>query len=267
MLSLKLYGYGSLYWGGVQHEKPAVYSLLDTNQYTTQSMKANDIGPSYRVSDTDSKNVQKKTGVYIHLSVKQSLHDVLANIEIDNNSSESYFLHKQNLPARYSIAQKKIKNCSNMFLITAENIRLDYLGGSCEYYSINDRNAWVELPAKKNIRFTVKLNDDYVFLKGVNFYNIGTLEYTMVNTAWFTRQRINELLFLILNFKSECFDDENKITSYDRDKCDSNNENDIEYHLFRFGIDGGNTDSFQFRSNQVSIELDEGKISSLLEGR
>lgn len=74
---------------------------------------------------------------------------MFAAVLIKNDSSRSYYVHKQNLPVTYSIVSGGTGYCSDMFLITTNNIRLDYLGGRCEYNDNTDRDTWIVIPAKK----------------------------------------------------------------------------------------------------------------------
>ncbi|HCB2206799.1 TPA: hypothetical protein MYR09_001827 [Citrobacter farmeri] len=261
VLTLKLYGYGSLYWGGERHKSPAVYPLRDSNQYLTYGVSESENGPSYKLSDSESESIQRKIQIYANLKVKQVSNDVRATVRFVNDSKQSYYVHKQNLPAQFSIAQKNINSCSNMFLITNGNITLDYIGGRCEFYSNTERNTWLELPAKRTIKFMSNLNNDYVFLKGKNIYNIGSLEYTIVSENWFLKNKINHLLFLILNFKSNNSMSEDSIASVHLEDEDNNG---IEYHLLKYGFDGGGGDAFILRTNQVSIKLDGDKIAPIM---
>ncbi len=266
-VTLNLYGYGSLYWGGGKHKKPEVYPLTQSVHYVNDDVLSGAIKHFYKKNDKDNQNEQANAGIYFILNVKQYLGNVIATVLIRNDSSLTYYVHKQNLPVSYSILSGSTGYCGDMFLITTSNIRLDYLGGRCEYNDNTDRNSWIVIPAKKELKLVTKLNESYAFPKKTLRYNIGSLEFSLVNENWFIRKTIFEKLFSILNFNSSCFVYNNQHYVFDGNGyCEDGRGNNVESFLLSLGFYDYNNDSFLLRTNQVIIEIDGRKISSAFDG-
>ncbi|MRS17517.1 hypothetical protein GJV06_21795 [Enterobacteriaceae bacterium RIT691] len=265
---LRQYGYGLLKWNGTTHKNPEIYPLLESNWYVTEETKASDIGPFFKTSDAESDAEQARSGVKLNLEIKQKRGYIFAIVSFSNKSTQSYFIHKHDLPASYLDASMRSSFCSNIFLITTDGIRLDYLSGWCEYESNYDRDAWVEIPAGKVIYFTARLNDGYSFPSGIRRYNIGTMEFSLVNNRWFLEGKINSTLFSILTQKDRCEVGTEINYLLDRVKeCDSNGNNNIEEFMISFGYYGGNENSYYFRSNQKVVVIDGRKVKSIYDGK
>ena len=262
-VTLRKYGYGKLYWNGVLHKKPELYPLLESKRYITPDTPPSGVPPFYKTSDLESENMQLDTKVILHLSINQKNGDVFAIVKIENNSTKSYFMSMRNLPKFNSKKMTNSLPCSEMFLITADNIRLDYLGGKCSHSSYQERDSWVEIFAGKSLSYRVKLNDTYEFPSGKMRYNIGTLEYSMVNEKWFIEQNSNVAFFSIMNKNEMCDEEEYSMRMINPDKANCSYADDadnIEGFLSKYNFNGGDLNGFILRSNQIITEIDGDEI-------
>ncbi|EAN4680372.1 transposase, partial [Salmonella enterica] len=162
------------------------------------------------------------------------------------------------------------------FIITTDDILLKYLGGRFDYGGDFERDDWIEVHPKKTIFFTQVLNDNYEFLPGKRIYNIGSLEYAVVNEGWFIDKSIYSNLISITKPKADNCHVKEK-ASYVLKKrllCMSHlrgKELSLEQILGSFGFHNfytinGNK-SFRIRTDQIVVEIDGDKISSLYEKR
>lgn len=197
-------GFGRLVWDGERHDKPMAWRYF-------KDRSDGWIYSGYRISDSESVAEQKKHALYVNLAVKQKGKYVLASVTFKNESIQPYFIHQSRIPSRYLRFFYPL--CSNAFLIKTDGILLDYLGSRCEFTDhIHDKlTSWRKINPGKEYHFTIKLNDvytdsstsayAYVFPEGVRRYNIGSLEYSIVNENWFIQQSMYELAFNLLDFK------------------------------------------------------------------
>lgn len=141
---LKEYGYGSLYWRGQKHNKPNIYNLLESNEYIPEGTPVSEIGQNYIITQDENKKLQSIIGISSNLFVKIKGNNVIAEVKFLNNSNKSLYIHKKNIPLSNG------KLCDNRFLITTDNIELDYLGGWCNYGAELLTHDWHEIPEKKH---------------------------------------------------------------------------------------------------------------------
>lgn len=221
----------------------------------------------YNISDSKSKLEQSKRGIYVHLEVRQEGSNVIAEVNFYNRSHHSYFIFKNNIGL--SNGDGFYPLCDDAFMVTTEGIRLDYLGMFCAFDSnqyIDEKINWLEIPAGNAYSFTINLNDVYNFLPEKRRYNIGSLEYIIVNNDWFTEQLIYGYygtLFSILDWQYMCKVNEGGNYIEKRWLCESDAARDdksAQSFLRRFdydGLDRGNY--FKIRTNQVVIDVDGDK--------
>ncbi|HBA6820089.1 TPA: hypothetical protein J1W43_003791 [Escherichia coli] len=244
--------YGRRGWDGEKYEKASIYPLPE--QY-----------PRYSVSDAENIKTKRLINVVLDLSITKERDSILAVVRLKNNSNKHIFIREIEFSA-----------LSMNFLITTDNILLKYLGGRFDYGGNFDRNDWVELYPGKMISLTQKLNDNYEFLPGKRLYNIGSLEYSVVNEQWFIERSIfKNLISVISPETNSCNVRENTplvlkerwlcLPDYgEREVSLEKLLKDLEFYTFDT-IDVNN--SFRIRTNQVLVEIDAGKISSLYEKR
>jgi len=264
------YGYGRINWGDKRSslERPEIYPLQDSYEYQQLSVvepniTINTLPPHYIISDDENKSNQDKYKISVQLSVQQQISGrVLASIYFDNRSTQNYFILKDRLPRKWRDGFGAM--CDASFLITTNQIKLDYLGRYCEFESIELKNYWQKIPAGNNFSSSVLLDLPYEFLLGRHRYNIGSIEYFVVNDEWFIDQWIYKSFFSILEglntpqtHKGGCF--------YLHKVCyDENNPKEkdtLKFFLKRFGFEGKRVDSsFEIRTNQVVLEIDGDKL-------
>lgn len=186
---LTKYAYGALYWAGKRHEIASVYRIEDTPGYDYSQG-----GGVYSIGDNESDDLKKDNNVNLFLNVYSNPHDIFAEVHVNNkNGKYSFFISRKNIPLNDRVM------CENMFRITTENIKLDYLGDVCDFGDELNKNSWVEIKPMGKYVFKVKLNDFYKFVPGNHRYDIGSLEFMIVNEKWFIDSSINEHLFDILS--------------------------------------------------------------------
>lgn len=253
---LNKYGYGSLIWDGIKHDKPEIWPYpLPENQANYARYH------SYEISDTQNFINQLKYEINIELTIQQKKNDLFALVQFHNNSPHNYFIHRSKLsvddPIFYPL-------CSNAFSINTDNIHLNYLKQRCQLDSEREKDNWQLIPAGNAYSFSVKLNDAYAFPPGLRRYNIGSLEYTIVKEEWFIEQSINNLFLSILEWKYSCMekDGENYVIKA-RNVCDPY-RNNIQEILLELGLDGVDYDNhFIARTNQCVIMIDGSTLKSI----
>ncbi|HED3664687.1 TPA: transposase, partial [Citrobacter freundii] len=152
--------------------------------------------------------------------------------------------------------------CGSSFLITTDNVKLDYLGHSCDFG--NDiQDWWLEIESGESFSYTIPLNRAYEFLPGKHQYQIGSLEYPIITKEWFSEKNMYNKMFSIFNWRSSC----SMKTDYPlvlkrrflcpRYEVDKNN---LRRVLNNFGFNGNSSNYyFEIRTNQVSILIDANK--------
>lgn len=257
------YGYGfSRGYISVVDGKPMFYPLLNEERY-------NFLYPGYLVSSKESKEIQSDLGIDIKLAVEARSGNVQTNVIFNNASGQSFFVHKRYLPDVYKIKNGAIVSelCSQTFLVVTDNSRLDYMGALCDYDYDLDPNSWVEIKSGKAFSFTVDLNRSYIFPPGYRKYNIGTLEYPIVNKKWFTVQNVYKEMFDIFNWKYECRIERPKNYLALGSDCVNDVDNSMEFFLLNLSLSGGNDNIFNVRSNQVVVNINGDDIQSLLKNK
>ncbi|WP_330986213.1 MULTISPECIES: transposase [Enterobacterales] len=264
------YGYGKIYWGDKSSTfDPAIYPLKDSYAYDKlmqrqpRATTAN-LNPYYDVNEWDNNQTQKDRAIVASLKVWQKKHDVLSQVKIHNESGRSYFIYRGGLPSLAGPVSFGVM-CGSDFRLTTGDIKLDYLGHSCDFG--NDlQNNWVEIESGDELSFIVKLNLAYEFLPGKHQYQVGSLEYEVVTKEWFTEVISNATMFSIFNRRSECpIKTELPIVIKEQSLCPQYEfrTNDLESIMNDLGFDGDNSNNyFQIRTNQVSITIDADENTS-----
>lgn len=266
------YRYGKLYWNGVM-DKLGVYprvepTRLDYYDYY-DDLSAYAVFQYYTISKNESQYNQDKNKIYFHLSVHQKKNIVAATVVLSNKSQRSYFVHRLTLPLDVNGGPYS-SLCSGVFIPIMDNIQLDFLKKTkCSFGEWKNKSVWHEILPGKELSFDVTLNDYYAFLPGIHRYNIGTVEFTIVNQEWFTEQYIYEYFLSIMNWRAEreCTNPIDKIT-YGIEKwrvwriCGPYSGLGLfQDFLARFGYHGGNDNIFKIRSNQVVVTIDGDRAS------
>lgn len=244
------YEYGKRGWDGVKYEKGSIYPL------PTYS-------PRYLIADIENINVKSRINVTLDISIKKKQDSILATVRLENHGDMSIFIPEITFSA-----------LSMNFLITTDNIALRYLGGKFDYRGDFCRNDWIELHPGKIISLTQVLNDNYEFLPGKRLYAIGSLEYTVVNEKWFIDGSIYNKLVSITTPKFNDCHIKNNVPHVLKKRwlCMSNVKEknvtlenllgNLGFHNF-YSVDTDN--SFNIRTNQIFVEIDGDKISSIYE--
>lgn len=197
-LKVRKYAYGSLIWNGVKHSKPEVYSLMELNEYIPSDTNIFDIGSRYVVGQSKNKSTLDTYNINMSLTVSIMENNVIAKVNFVNNSGQSFFLYKKELP----IFNGKI--CEDRFLIMTDDIQLNYLGGWCDFGSNFNQLDWVEVTHGSEYSYAIFLNQFYEFLPELKRYSIGSLEQTLINHDWMIRRHTTELMFSVLDFHLNC---------------------------------------------------------------
>lgn len=136
---------------------------------------------------------KNKKDIYAHLQLKHNKSLITANVTLHNKSNSSYYVHRMNLPANIHESPYS-PLCSGSFLIVTNNIRLDYIRKiTCRFDLWMKKSDWIEISPGEKLSYTVNLNDYYAFLPAKHQYDIGTVEFTLVNSNWFLEQHIYDL--------------------------------------------------------------------------
>ena len=256
-LVMMKYGYGIQRWNGKEYEKSEIHPL------------ATDVVYYYTTSENENKAIKINRGIDVSISVQQNGHDIIATSTLHNTSRKSYFISEISLPG--TLLEKpydkspptNLDICSMSFLITVDNIMLDYLGGICDYRGNFYKQDWFEIPPQTKFTFAIKLNGNFKFLPGDSYYNIITNEYRVVSDEWFVENSINDLMFSIFSAAaSHCQSKVYYIYKYNSTCIVSYyDESELTSFMSRFNFNGA-SDNYMFyvRSNQVSIKINGNNI-------
>ena len=269
-LSAIKYGYGKIYWGEkASTAKPVVYPLHESfafNDLVKQQSDAtiSDLYPYYGISEVESREQEKIYAIDVSLTVRQENKDVFANVVFYNKSNKDYFIYKWGMPSLARDPSFGVM-CGSSFLITTNNIRLDYLGHSCDFG--NDmRDWWLKIESGKHFSYIIPLNKTYEFLPGRHQYQIGSLEYSIVSEQWFSEKIIYNTMFEIFDWRSTCpIKTDFPLVSQEWLLCPQYDfgKNDLRRILNDIGFNGDESEYyFNIRSNQVSILIDADEDTS-----
>ncbi|MFW0764838.1 hypothetical protein ACN0IV_03215 [Trabulsiella odontotermitis] len=152
-----------------------------------------------------------------------------------------------------------------LFIISTDDIALDYLGSVCDYRGSFDKDEWYEIPPHKIITFSTKLNDDYVFIPKDNFYNIRTADFTFVRNEWFIERSINEKMMSLISYGNMLYDNTVQVPfPLPQQNAYSFEKNMIADFMEKFDFDGSNSNnSVTIHSNQAYVEINGDKVKSL----
>lgn len=261
---LQKYTYGYPYSSEERRNKAMIDPLPGAD--LTLDGKVGKIYSYYSLSEEGNSVMQKKKHIYAHLLVQNRGHDIVAKVGFYNRSHQTYYIHKSRLaiddPEFYPLY-------GHAFSIASDGVSSYYLGHRWHFDDeVNEsRDGWEEIPARKIYSFTIKLNAAYAFLPGRHHYNIGSLEYSIVNKQWFVDQEIYKNLFSILAltyFDCQVKKDEPYVLKVN-ELCTLDDSSDISigeflYNLGFHGFDPNNY--FEIRTNQVVIDIDGDKLTS-----
>lgn len=264
------YGYGKIYWGKkASTADPVVYPLDESSAYDDLIRKQPDatianLYPYYEISEAESELQKKAYEIEVSLTVTQEDNDVLANVEFHNKSNKNYFIYKWGMP---SIARDPVFGvmCGSSFLITMNNIKLDYLGHTCDFGD-DMRDWWLKIKPGERFSYIIPLNRAYEFLPGKHQYQIGSLEYPIVTEQWFSEKKIYNVMFSIFDRRSLCpIKTDYPLVSKYRFLCPQyeSGKNDLKHILNNIGFNGdGSGYYFEIRTNQVFILINANKNTS-----
>lgn len=246
-LNVMKYEYGKRGWDGSKYEKANIHQL--SNKYI-----------SYSISDLENTNTKRNLHITFDLYIKNKNNSILSIIVLRNHGDKSIFIPEISFSA-----------LSMNFLITTNNIILEYLGGRFDYRGDFERTDWTEVPPGEMISLTQALSDNYEFLPGKHFYSISSLEYTVVNEKWFTDRAIyNSFISIFSPEINDCHIkknapyvlNKNRICIFDVKK----KEMSLRELLEAFGFHNVSDDnSFRIRTNHVFVEIDGDKVKSFYE--
>lgn len=266
------YGYGKLLW---HDKKPVIYPLASLSDYTYYNEfdpfeTIYYVGQYYKISLNESKRIQEQKDIYAHLQLKHNKSLITANVTLHNKSNSSYYVHRMNLPANIHESPYS-PLCSGSFLIVTNNIRLDYIRKiTCRFDLWMKKSDWIEISPGEKLSYTVNLNDYYAFLPAKHQYDIGTVEFTLVNSNWFLEQHIYDLFFAIVDERhyKQCKNTSGIVRKYiykSWQLCETyrGRWNPLQELMNRFHYEGGSENIFQIRTNQENININGDKIKSL----
>jgi len=264
------YGYGKIYWGKkASTAKPVVYPLSESSAYEDLIRKQpnatiTDLYPSYEISEEENKWREKKYAIDVFLTVKQDKKNVVANITFHNKSNRNYFIYKWGMPST-ALDPFFGTTCGSSFLITTSNIKLDYLGHSCDFGD-ETQDWWLKIGPRESLSYTIPLNRAYEFLPGKHQYQIGSLEYPIVTEQWFSEKKIYSSMFSVFDKRSSCpIKTNNPLVSERRFLCPQYGagENDLRRILNDVNFnDNESKYYFSIRTNQVSIFINADENTS-----
>lgn len=218
----------------------------------------------YTISKTESQYEQEKNKIYLYLTVRQQKSIVEATTTVSNKSHRTFYVHRLTLPLSANGGLYH-SSCSGIFIPKTDDIQLDFFKEiKCSFGDWIDESVWHEILPGTSFSFKTAMNYYYAFLPGIHRYNIGTVEFTIVNREWFTEQRIYKYLLTIMNWRAEsvCLHPIDKIT-YGIEAwrvmriCGVYRGNGLfQDFLERFNYHGGNKNIFKIRSNQVNVTID-----------
>ncbi|WP_049850057.1 hypothetical protein [Trabulsiella odontotermitis] len=245
------YAYGKLQNRSFIMQNPKSYQLQQRNDY-----RINNIEHTYtllRINEAESIKNQHVNSIDLHLSVEQSSRDVLAKVNITNNSQKDYYIPLKMVPTD----EKPAEMCSDMFQITTGNIILDYHGYKCRFDADGSKDSWRLIPSKSSYSYTLPLNHFYFFMPGKRHYHISTLEYTIVDSDWFIELERNTLLLSVFNASDSysCKENTYSLVNPESNCADASKGDSLEVFLEKFSYFGLKP-GFDIRSHPVSIEID-----------
>lgn len=255
------YGYGLIDWGSeAKSIRPEIYDLNKSWEYElaltnrTES-KVSGFFSYYNIPDAKNKI---EHGVDVNLDIKQVNSNVIATVSFNNKSGNDYYIYRNNLNTSNEDITFGVL-CSSSFLITTENIRLDYIGRYCDLDIDDIVNGWKKIEAGRIFSFTVTLNRAYEFLPGKHQYRIGSLDYLLITPRGVYEYAIYDLMFSILS--GHCsYENEALLPMMTKNcwfsiQCKSN-DGYLKILLANVGIDGKSADNyFKIRTNQVSVSI------------
>lgn len=243
-LIIMKYGYGKRGWNGSKYEKASIYPLSDKYFH-------------YSVSDIKNKHIKKNLNITLELSLQNKKDSILSTVRLKNIGNKSVFIPETSFSA-----------LSMNFLITTDNIALEYLGGIFDYRGDFEQVDWIEVMPGKMMSLTQVLNDNYEFLPGKRFYSIGSVEYTIVNEKWFTARSIYNSFISITTPKfNDCQIKTNAIYILKkRQICILDVKRtgvSFDDFLEKFGFHRvGDDNLFRVRTNQIFFEIDGDRLRS-----
>lgn len=262
------YGYGEIYWGkNASTADPIVYPLNESSAYADliseqPDSTIADLYPYYYISEGESKLQQKVRAIDVSLTVRQASSSVLANVTFHNKSNQNYFINRRGMPSD-SMDMGFGVMCSSSFLITTNNIKLDYLGHSCDFGD-DIHNWWGVIKPGESFSFIAPLNLAYEFLPGKHQYQIGSLEYAIATEQWFDEKIMYNTMFEVLDIRSKCpIKTDLPLMFEQRLLCPQPSEDNLRSILEERTFDGDSGEYyFEIRTNQVSISIDADKNTS-----
>lgn len=224
---------------------------LNNSYYKTYNYSLSEFDEDIYINSIDeNQNIQRIKNTRIKLSIYNKSNHVIAKVILFNDSDESLYFHRRFTPINNEM-------CSNAFFIITKSIVLRYLGGSCRFSSGFDRSEWIKIPARHAYIYKVNLDEQYEFLPGNNFYNIGTREFSFASNNWVLGRQIYTHLFRVLDFcggeKCVFYFNENRPSQisegvYIFDEMKASN------FIQRYFPQGDNN-MFEVRSNQITINI------------
>lgn len=196
---------------------------------------------------------QAMYGVKTSLSINVDGGYVIATVVFENNSGQSFYLYKKQIPTPDG------KLCDERFYITTGNIKLDYLGGWCNYGSTFNEQDWIEVPTGEKYSYSVLLNQFYEFMPEMKNYSIGGLEQFIINHEWIVKYHIRNFMRSILTSYDSCKHDYNFNYANNIESTKTYNEISILDYLSNLGLYDEKPHGI-IRTNEVLIDIDGGKI-------
>ncbi|AUZ63341.1 hypothetical protein C2U53_05460 [Citrobacter sp. CFNIH10] len=269
----KKYEYGFKYKDkhgfNVLGEKAQFHPLINNEKYTF-------LFPGYLFNDMENRNLQFKKNMFVVLSVDKKTNGKLKiNTRLENRSNKSYFIHSIFLNLFNENSKEGFSSsCRQDLMIVTNSTRLEYMGGFCHGYDDSPYSGdWVEIRPGEIYSMSMYLDNKlYTFPSGHRTYSIGTLEYPFVDAQWFSRQRINNLMFNVLEWRHECVFNHDKNYLIPRNFCiDINHnipfiENDFYDLMSLYNEDNSSLPQHEFkvRSEQVFVDIDGNKLLPII---
>lgn len=223
----------------------------------------------YTISADESLHKQNENKIYLNLSVYQKGPLVMATTTLSNKSRRSYFVHRLTLPQTIG-GDPYWPLCSGIFIPIMNNIQLDFFKkATCRFGDWTSISVWREVLPGETLSFDVALNDYYVFIPGAHQYNIGTVEFTIVDSEWFAEKKMYKSLFFIMNGVTESVCLHMNNVKYGLDKWEVQRacgyyggHGLFQDFLERFDYFGGDENIFKIRSNQVITVINGDSAAS-----
>lgn len=152
------------------------------------------------LEDNSMKNI------VVSLSVLQRNDNVIATLIFSNKSNKTYFLPTQYYPMRFQKSNGEMYDglCGESFIITSNDVSLDYLSGSCPFDLDVDMSGWMRIMPGKKVSVSFTLNDMYAFLPGLRNYTLSSQWFKLVTPNWFALKSLNNVFYLTLNKEKKC---------------------------------------------------------------